>query len=247
MGKLDIKVMNMTLDELFRAAIDAGVGSTRCEVVADTLVTMASINTKGKIIAKLRRVSYFHYLLFDAAREVEVCTQVISKINQKPTRTLSENPVWNEVAAMTRLALVVLTNSAAPAQTLLFVPEIAHLITLLAATGPLSMRTSVYNIMVNVLQTLCISRPENEALRLRELLDKCPTPEVLSTFGLARPDFTSEFTSPDRGPDDISITALESITTLLLDIIVAGAPSTGKRWSNRFLYGRRLISLRRPC
>jgi hypothetical protein len=56
-GKLDIRVVNIALDELFRAAIDGGISSRRCEAIGETLVVLSSINVRGKVIAKLRRVS----------------------------------------------------------------------------------------------------------------------------------------------------------------------------------------------
>lgn len=55
-SKLDNRVVNITLDELFRAAIDGGISSRRCEAIAETLVVLASINVRGKVLAKLRRV-----------------------------------------------------------------------------------------------------------------------------------------------------------------------------------------------
>lgn len=57
-GKLDNRVVNITLDELFRAAIDGGISSRRCESIAETLVVLSSINVRGKVLAKLRRVSF---------------------------------------------------------------------------------------------------------------------------------------------------------------------------------------------
>lgn len=55
-GKLDNRVVNITLDELFRAAIDGGLSSRRCEAVGETLVVLSSINVRGKVLSKLRRV-----------------------------------------------------------------------------------------------------------------------------------------------------------------------------------------------
>lgn len=58
-SKLDSRVINITLDELFRAAIDGGISSRRCEAVSEALVVMSSINVRGRVLAKLRRVSLF--------------------------------------------------------------------------------------------------------------------------------------------------------------------------------------------
>lgn len=40
-----------------RAAVDGGLGSRRCEQVADTLIAMSSINVRARVLMKLRRVS----------------------------------------------------------------------------------------------------------------------------------------------------------------------------------------------
>lgn len=50
-------MVNATLDELTRSAIDGGLGSTRCELIAEALVNMSSVEVKGKLLARLRRVS----------------------------------------------------------------------------------------------------------------------------------------------------------------------------------------------
>jgi hypothetical protein len=56
-GLLDTSIVNIVLDELMRAATDGGVGSRRCEVIARTVATLSSINVRGRIFAKLRKVS----------------------------------------------------------------------------------------------------------------------------------------------------------------------------------------------
>lgn len=57
-GKLDSSVVNVVLDELMRAAVDGGVSSSRCERVADTMGAISSINVRGRILARLRKVSF---------------------------------------------------------------------------------------------------------------------------------------------------------------------------------------------
>lgn len=57
-GKLDSMVVNIVLDEIMRSAVDGGLGSTRCEIMADTLSSMCSVNARGRILAKLRKVGH---------------------------------------------------------------------------------------------------------------------------------------------------------------------------------------------
>jgi len=55
-GSLDSAVVNIVLDEVMRAAVDGGMSSPRCEMMADTLSSMSSLNARGRILAKLRKV-----------------------------------------------------------------------------------------------------------------------------------------------------------------------------------------------
>lgn len=55
-SQLDVTLVNVVLDELMRAAIDGGVGSKRCEVVARTVASLSPIIVRGRILAKLRKV-----------------------------------------------------------------------------------------------------------------------------------------------------------------------------------------------
>lgn len=56
-GRLDNRVLIIVVDELFRAAVDGGLGSRRCEVVSEIIAVLTSVYTRGKILTKLRRVS----------------------------------------------------------------------------------------------------------------------------------------------------------------------------------------------
>ncbi|KAG8981934.1 Ras GTPase activating protein ira2 [Tulasnella sp. 425] len=208
-GKLDNRVVNITLDELFRAAIDGGLSSRRCEAVGETLVVLSSINVRGKVLSKLRRV--------------------LGKTLTKPTKTLVENPAWNEVAALTRLTLTVMYNTRVPVQTQLFVPEVLHLVTMIVSTGPVAMRTAVHGIVTNLVQSLCAARNEDDPgkERLRHLLRECFKPDVLRMFGLAREGSSGEYNVLDTATEQISVDLLEKITLFLLDIVEAGAQSTG--------------------
>lgn len=60
MGKLDIGVMNIIVDEMMRTGSDGGIGSDKCEIMAETLSSMCSARVRGKILAKLRKVSFYY-------------------------------------------------------------------------------------------------------------------------------------------------------------------------------------------
>lgn len=56
-AKLDPTFITVVVDELMRAAIDGGVGSQRCETIALAMMPLSSINVRGQILSKMRKVS----------------------------------------------------------------------------------------------------------------------------------------------------------------------------------------------
>lgn len=55
-SKLETNTINIILDELMRAAVDGGMGSARCERVAETMNAVSSINVRGRLLARVRKV-----------------------------------------------------------------------------------------------------------------------------------------------------------------------------------------------
>ncbi|KZV78316.1 hypothetical protein EXIGLDRAFT_717056, partial [Exidia glandulosa HHB12029] len=124
-------------------------------------------------------------------------------------------------------------------QTQLFVPETAHLITILASVGTVIMRTSVHGLALNLIQSLFASRLDHaqSAEQLRVLLDVATSPETLRSFGLSRADQSSEFNAAETFNDVEAVDALENITKLLVKVIAAAAPSIALQnvWRARWM------------
>lgn len=59
-GKLDTSIVDVILDELVRAATDGGIGTRRCEAIALIVASLTSINVRGKLFSKLRKVCFLH-------------------------------------------------------------------------------------------------------------------------------------------------------------------------------------------
>ena len=57
-AKLDSYIVDIILDELVRAATDGGIGSRRCEAISHIVAALSSINVRGKIYSKLRKVRH---------------------------------------------------------------------------------------------------------------------------------------------------------------------------------------------
>lgn len=120
-------------------------------------------------------------------------------------------------------------NIRVPVQTQLFVPEVLHLVTMIVSTGPVVLRTAVHGIVTNLVQSLCVMRTDDEVgkERLRRILRDCFKPEILRLFGLAREDASSEYIAVDTATEQLSVDGLEKITLFLLEIVDAGAQTTG--------------------
>jgi len=55
-AKLDSNIVDIVLDELVRTATDGRVGTRRCETISHIVAALSSINVRGRIYSKLRKV-----------------------------------------------------------------------------------------------------------------------------------------------------------------------------------------------
>lgn len=146
----------------------------------------------------------------------------------KPTRTLVENVHWTEIATLTRLAFVACNHSKQPVHTQLYIPEIVHLVTLIAGTGPTLVRKSVYGIVLNFLQSLHFTPNEdNESPAVLSLIEEFTQPSTLRLFGLARITSTCEYTDVDPVNDKVFMATEESLTQLLVRVLEITSGSQG--------------------
>ncbi|TDL29911.1 hypothetical protein BD410DRAFT_780416, partial [Rickenella mellea] len=216
-AKLDHMLVNIVLDELMRAAVDGGVGSRRCDIMADTLASLSSINVRGRLISRLRKT--------------------LGKASVKPTKSLADNAHWGEIAVFTRLALVTGYHSRQTTFNQLFFPEIIHLATLLAGTGETVVRHSVYGLVMNLLQSMGSSRGDELPSDIRNLIDDFTQPETLHLFGLTRTFAASEYSNYDPTNDQQAIDMLEGLSRLLLRAVnvCAGNGGLANVWRARWM------------
>ena len=58
-AKLDSNIVDIILDDkLVRAATDSGIGTRRCEIISHIVAALSSINVRGRIYLKLRKVRH---------------------------------------------------------------------------------------------------------------------------------------------------------------------------------------------
>ncbi|KAI6152285.1 hypothetical protein BKA82DRAFT_4387651 [Pisolithus tinctorius] len=207
-GKQDSSILNIVLDELVRAAADGGVGSRRCETITRTAAGLSSINMRGKIFVKLRKV--------------------LGKTSLKPSKTLPENIHWNEIATLARFAHVASNYSKQAFHDQLYFPDICHVVTLVAGTGQTLVRKSIYGLVMNFLQSLLLARADDPSgPNLRALVDEMMTAEKLQLFGLTRQSRTSDYCNYDPSNDKAAIDSHEELTLLLAKIMEVASGSRG--------------------
>ncbi|KAG1752509.1 uncharacterized protein EDB91DRAFT_1102988 [Suillus paluster] len=207
-GRQESTLVFIVLEELIRAASDGGIGSRRCETVARTTAALSSINVRGRIFSKLRKV--------------------LGKTSLKPSKTLPENVHWNEIATLTRFALVASNHSKQAAYDQLYIPDIFHIVTLIAGTGQTIVRKSLYGVIMNFLQSMYLARAEDpSAPDLRNLIDELVKVENLMLFGLTRQSSTSEYFNYDPPNDNAVIDSQEALTRLLVRVMEVTSGSRG--------------------
>lgn len=110
----------------------------------------------------------------------------------------------------------------------LFVPEAAHLVTIVAGTGDLIVRHSAYGIIVNLLNAVYLARAtDGNSLDVKTVLTECVEPANLRCFGLYKPSQSSDFEAYDPETDKERIDLLENLTLLLGRVMKAISGSTG--------------------
>lgn len=204
-------LLNLVLETFIQYANEHGVGSTQAESMADTLVTLSNVTVRAKLVSHLRKV--------------------IHRTSFKPSRSLTDHASWPEIGILVRFILMLSFNNRGPVKRL--VPEIFHVITLVAGVGSTVIRASIHGIVVNMIQSLCTSMPLPAAniQKLQLVLTELSESKCRLLFGLNR-STTNAFTiTPETLGDTmepISLLSLESIVGKLSEVIVYAAPTTGK-------------------
>ncbi|THV03328.1 hypothetical protein K435DRAFT_835905 [Dendrothele bispora CBS 962.96] len=207
-ARLDSGVVDIIFDELVRTATDGGIGSHRCETIAHSVAALSCISVRGRLHAKLRKA--------------------IIKASPRLSRSPAENSGWPEVATLLRITLIAGFETNYPSHNQLYVPEVIHVVSLVAGVGSTLVRKTVYGIIINLLQSLYMPRlEEGIEQELKQLIADCSTQEVLHLFGLSRPTSTSEYSSFEIPNDKTSIDMQSKLTALLARILEVSSGSRG--------------------
>nr|CAG8557750.1 86_t:CDS:10 [Entrophospora candida] len=214
------ELTNLIIDEFITYAVENGISSIQSETVSNTIVTLSSVNVRGKIIARLRKA--------------------IARTSINQTRNLTDNTAWPEIAILIRFNLMLSFNNRIHIQN--YLPELFQVISLLVSTGPPLIRASVHGLIVNLVQSLCTASPldETNRKRLTLLLTELSEPNFRFFFGLNNSPgnaFLISAESTHELTDIMPLSSLETIVQALLEVMICGAPSidVSNAWRARWM------------
>ena len=224
-------IMPIVLDSFIQSAISHGLGANQTEVLANTLITLASVNSyyiPGKIISRLRKA--------------------IASTSIHCAPTLVDHPTWNEIAVLLRFVLMLSFNDRLNVRQ--FLPELFHVVSMLVGIGSPIVRSSVHGIVVNTVQTLCTvgDLDQTSLATLRVLLSEFSDEKTTALFGLGGAGLVHSqygnaaewsvtvsnsaflFTGESLNGEvvrDVPLGSLETIVNSLLDVMTYGAADAG--------------------
>ena len=209
-------LLELFLDELMKTAMSYGSHDEAADIISSIVVGTGTVTLRGKIFARLRKA--------------------LNRSSLRPTRYLPDNAVWAEICVLLQFCLSLSFDNGVQSQ--LFLPEVFHIVTMLANTGSQSIRLVVYKLLVNSIHAACtsFSLDEARASKLRASLDMLcePRGDLFATAGSFTRDGASISTAQDTGT---SLAATEGLAAILFEICSIAAPSTNmaNSWRSRWM------------
>lgn len=209
----DELIADIFMEELTKAAIGFGVNDEPLESLASIVAGVGTITLRAKIISRLRKA--------------------LNRTSFRPTKHLPDNAVWAEICVLLHFCLTLSFDNGVQSQ--LYLPEIFHIVTMLANTGTVEVRVLVHRLLVNTVHAACTSFviDDSRSNKLRASLD------VLSetkndSFPTSLRDAASMSTTHDSGH---ILAATETLATTLFELCSLAAPSVdvSNAWKSRWM------------
>lgn len=203
------------LDEIVKASLGFGIDDERTEILGSVVASLGTITIRGKLLSRLRKA--------------------LNRTSLRPTRQLPENTVWAEICVLLRLCLSTSFDSGVQSQ--LYLPELFHLVTMLANTGPVEIKLMVHRLLVNTIHAVCTTfgLEESKLGRLKVLLSSLSEPRSDPLFNVPSRDGVSISSIQDSSIP--TLIATESLAVLLAEISTIAAPTTdmSNAWRSRWM------------
>ncbi|KAK8107613.1 neurofibromin 1 [Apiospora kogelbergensis] len=211
----DETLLDIFLEEVLKAALALGMHDEQTQCLTSIITAMGTITLRGKIISRLRKA--------------------LNRSSQRPTKYMPDNAVWPEICTLLQFCLSLSFDCGVQSQ--LYLPEIFHVVTMLANTGPSDVRILVHRLLINSIHAACTSFNLEEAKlsKLRGALDTLSEPrnDIFSPPVFTR-DGASISTNQDNGQ---TLGGTESLAALLFEICSTAAPSVdmANAWRSRWM------------
>ena len=212
----DEVLLDIFVEEVIKAALTTGFNDEQTEALASIISAMGTMSLRGKIISRLRKA--------------------LNRSSLRPTKYLSENSVWSEICVLLQFCLALSFDSGVQSQ--LYLPEIFHIVTMLANTGSSDVRLAVHRLLVNSIHSACTSFSLDEVKlnKLRATLEGLTESrsDIFSTPAPFARDGSSMSTGQESGP---TLVATENLASLLFETCSVAAPSVdmANAWRSRWM------------
>jgi neurofibromin 1 len=212
----DEVLLDIFVDEILKTALGFIHHDEAVEVLSSIVAGIGTITLRGKIVARIRKA--------------------LNRSSLRPTKYLPENAVWTEICVLLEFCLSLSFDSGVQSQ--LYLPEVFHVVTMLANTGSTEVRIVVHRLLVNTVHAACTSfcLEDTRLTKLRSILDFLgdPKSDIFATPPAFVRDNGSVSTTQEAGP---TLAATESLASLLFEICSVAAPSIdiSNSWRSRWM------------
>ncbi|PNH54630.1 hypothetical protein VD0003_g2884 [Verticillium dahliae] len=131
----DETILDLFLEELTKAALSLNLAEESLDALSSIVAGMGTITLRARVISRLRKA--------------------LNRTSLRPTKALPDNVVWAEICVLLHFCLSLSFDNGVQAQ--LFLPEIFHIVTMLANTGSVEIRILVHRLLVNTVHAACTS------------------------------------------------------------------------------------------
>ncbi|KAI0202508.1 GTPase [Astrocystis sublimbata] len=203
-------LLDIFLEEIIKAALALGPDDAHTQALTSTVTAIGTITLRGKVISRLRKA--------------------LNRSVLRPTRQLPENAVWDEICILLRFCLGLSFDCGVQSQ--LYMPELFHIVTMLANTGTADVRSSVQRLLINTLHAACTSfkLDDQRLATLRSVLDAISDPKNQYLI--------QETTSSPTIQDGYqALAATEQLALVLFNTCQVAAPSVdlANSWRSRWM------------
>nr|CAD21515.1 related to NEUROFIBROMIN [Neurospora crassa] len=212
----DEKLLESFLEEVIKAALNRGFGIAETDTLTSIAGGIGTVTLRGRIISRLRKA--------------------LNRSSLRPTKYLPDNSVWNEICVLLQFCLALSFDSGEQAE--MFMPEIFHIVTMLANTGNPDVRQVVHRLLINTIHAACTSFALDEVRlnKLKVTLDTLSDPrsDLFTNNVTFTRDGASISTNQDGGA---TLTATENLATLLFETCSIAAPTVdlANKWRSRWM------------